>query len=78
MTETHKKTAPDFAHTPTSIEAAIAAEEDLVIDIQFLIQEMLNNKEISRSDLSKLTGLSEAKLSRMMRKMKSFGSTLRA
>lgn len=46
--------------------ALIEAEEDLVIDAQFLIQDLLNRKGLSRSELAKQTGLSKARLSQLM------------
>lgn len=44
----------------------IEAEENLLIDLQFLIQELLNEKGISRSDLAKRTGISKARLSQIL------------
>lgn len=48
-------------------EGLIAAEEHLVIDVQFLIQELLNEKGLTRADLARLTGVSKARLTQMMR-----------
>jgi|HigsolmetaAR203D_1030402.scaffolds.fasta_scaffold14164_2 Predicted transcriptional regulator len=45
----------------------IFAEEDLVIDVQFLLQELLNDKQINRAQLASMTGLSRARLSQLMR-----------
>ena len=46
--------------------ARIEAEENLLIDCQFLIQELMVAKGISRSQLSQKTGLSVARLSQIM------------
>jgi transcriptional regulator with XRE-family HTH domain len=48
-------------------EGLIAAEENLVIDVQFLIQELLNEKGLTRTDLARLSGVSKARLTQMMR-----------
>lgn len=45
----------------------IEAEENLVIDVQYLIQEILDEKGMTRSDLAKATGLSKARLSQLFR-----------
>lgn len=45
--------------------AAIEAEENLVIDLQFLLQEVLSNKGMSRSELAKKLGISKARLSQI-------------
>jgi transcriptional regulator with XRE-family HTH domain len=44
----------------------IEAEENLLIDYQFLIQELMVAKGISRARLAALTGLSVARLSQIM------------
>lgn len=44
----------------------IEAEENLLINYQFLIQELMVAKGISRAKLSALTGLSVARLSQVM------------
>jgi transcriptional regulator with XRE-family HTH domain len=44
----------------------IIAEEDLVIDVQFLIQDLLDTKAMTRSELAKKLGLSKARLSQIM------------
>lgn len=44
----------------------IIAEEDLVIDVQFLIQELLDEKGVSRSELSEKVGISKARLSQLL------------
>lgn len=44
----------------------IEAEENLLIDYQFLIQELMTAKGISRAKLAELTGLSVARLSQVM------------
>ena len=44
----------------------IEAEENLLIDFQFLIQEMLVAKKISRAELSERTGLSAARISQIL------------
>ena len=45
----------------------IEAEEDLVIDAQFLIQELLREHGMTRAELARRTGISKARLSQMMR-----------
>lgn len=49
-------------HDPAIVEA----EENLLIDFQFLLQEVLTEKEISLSDLAKKAGLSKARISQLM------------
>lgn len=44
----------------------IEAEESLLIDFHFLIQEMLTSKNISRSDLAARAGISKARLSQIL------------
>ena len=44
----------------------IEAEENLLIDCQFLIQDLMNKSGISRSALAKRVGISEARLSQLM------------
>lgn len=46
--------------------AMIMAEENLVIDAQFLIQDLLDQQNLTRADLAKLTGVSRARLSQLM------------
>jgi DNA-binding phage protein len=45
----------------------IEAEEDLVIDAQFLLQGIMNDRGISRAELARMTGLSRARLTQLMR-----------
>lgn len=40
--------------------------ENLVIDAQLLIQELLNEKQMTRTDLAKLTGVSKSRLTQIM------------
>ncbi len=40
--------------------------ENLVIDAQLLIQELLNERDLTRSDLAKLTGVSKSRLTQLM------------
>lgn len=47
-------------------EAEIIAEEDLVIDVQFLLQEMINKHSVSRSELAKKIGITRARLTQLM------------
>src|SRR5262249_51194020 len=44
----------------------IKAEENLLIDCQFLIQEMMSDKGITRSQLAEMAGISKARLSQML------------
>lgn len=46
--------------------AVIEAEENLLIDFQFLLQEALTDKEISLSELAKKAGLSRGRISQLM------------
>jgi transcriptional regulator with XRE-family HTH domain len=46
--------------------AVIEAEENLLLDYQFLVQELMVKKNISRADLSAATGLSQARLSQLL------------
>jgi transcriptional regulator with XRE-family HTH domain len=46
--------------------AVIEAEENLLIDFQFLLQEALTDKEITLSDLAKKAGLSKGRISQLM------------
>ena len=48
-------------------DTVIEAEEDFVIDAQFLIQELMNEQGLSRADLAKRLGVSKARLTQMMR-----------
>jgi transcriptional regulator with XRE-family HTH domain len=48
-------------------EKQIIAEEDLVIDAQFLIQEALIERGMTRSELAQRSGISKARLSQIMR-----------
>lgn len=48
-------------------EELIEAEEDLVIDAQFLIQELMNEHGISRAELARRAGVSKARLTQLMR-----------
>jgi len=45
----------------------IEAEENLVIDMQFCLQDALNRKKITRAELSRRTGFSQRKLSNLMK-----------
>jgi len=45
--------------------AVIAAEENLLIDFQFLLQELISSKNVSRTELAELAGLSKARLSQI-------------
>jgi transcriptional regulator with XRE-family HTH domain len=45
---------------------AIEAEENLLLDMQFLLQELLTDRQISRVDLAKMTGISKSRLSQIM------------
>jgi transcriptional regulator with XRE-family HTH domain len=45
--------------------ASVEAEEDLVIDIQFLLQSVLVESGITRAELAKRLGLSKARLSQL-------------
>jgi len=47
--------------------ARIEAEENLVIDMQFLLQGVLNKKKISLCELSCRTGFSMTRLSNLMK-----------
>lgn len=44
----------------------VEAEENLLIDAQFLIQELMAEKGVTRAQLAALTGLSVARLSQIM------------
>ena len=44
----------------------VEAEEDLLIDFQFLVQDVLNSKGVSKSELAKRTGISKARLSQIL------------
>lgn len=48
-------------------ERQIIAEEDLIIDAQFLIQEALDERGMTRAELAERTGISKARLSQIMR-----------
>ena len=48
-------------------DAVIEAEEDFVIDAQFLIQELMNEHGLTRADLAKKLGVSRARLTQMMK-----------
>lgn len=51
-------------HIPFEV-SRIEAEENLLIDFQFLIQELMVTKNISRTELSERSGLSAARLSQI-------------
>lgn len=51
-------------HIPFEV-SRIEAEENLLIDFQFLIQELMVTKNISRAELSERSGLSAARLSQI-------------
>jgi transcriptional regulator with XRE-family HTH domain len=57
MTETR-----DTSFDPKMIEA----EENLLIDYQFLLQERMAQKGISQSELAELAGISKARLSQVL------------
>lgn len=44
----------------------VIAEEDLVIDVQFLIQELIEDKGVSRTELAERVGISKARLSQLL------------
>ncbi len=44
----------------------VRAEENLLIDCQFLIQELMSEKGVTRSQLADLAGVSKARLSQML------------
>lgn len=44
----------------------IKAEENLIIDAQFLIQSIMNEKNLSRADLAKILGVSKSRLTQVM------------
>jgi len=44
----------------------VEAEENLLIDFQFLIQEMMSAKNITRTDLAARAGISKARLSQIL------------
>jgi DNA-binding phage protein len=48
-------------------ERKIEAEEDLIIDVQFLLQRLLNEKNMSRADLARKAGISKARLTQVLR-----------
>lgn len=51
----------------TRLDAAITeAEEDLLIDFQFLVQGLMDKKGISRTELAKRAGVSKARLSQVL------------
>ena len=45
--------------------ATVEAEENFLIDIQFLLQQALTDKGVTRSDLAKKLGVSKARLSQI-------------
>jgi transcriptional regulator with XRE-family HTH domain len=45
---------------------SIEVEENLLLDFQFLLQELIHDKDISRGELAKRTGISKARLSQIM------------
>ncbi|OYU91929.1 MAG: hypothetical protein CFE29_03530 [Bradyrhizobiaceae bacterium PARB1] len=47
-------------------ESIIEAEENLLIDFQFLVQELLTDKGMTRAQLAERAGLSEARLSQLL------------
>lgn len=46
--------------------AIIAAEENLLIDYQFLIQELMVTKNFTRTELAELAGISKPRLSQIL------------
>jgi len=44
----------------------VEAEEDLLIDFQFLVQDVLNSKGISKTELARRAGISKARLSQIL------------
>ncbi len=44
----------------------LQAEENLIIDAQFLIQSLMNEKNMTKADVAKTLGLSKARLSQIM------------
>lgn len=48
-------------------EGLIEAEEDFVIDAQFLIQELLEERKMTRAELARRVGISKARLTQLLR-----------
>jgi len=44
----------------------VEAEENLLIDFQFLVQDLINAKKISRSELAKKAGLTKGRISQIL------------
>jgi transcriptional regulator with XRE-family HTH domain len=44
----------------------VEAEEDMLIDFQFLVQDVLNSKGVSKTELAKRAGISKARLSQIL------------
>lgn len=66
--KTMAKKDANTALTAAAVDAKmIAAEENLVIDVQFLIQDVMNETVMTRAELAKRTGLSKARLTQIMR-----------
>jgi transcriptional regulator with XRE-family HTH domain len=45
----------------------IEAEENFLIDVQFLLQEVMNERGLNRADVARLAGISKARLTQIMR-----------
>jgi transcriptional regulator with XRE-family HTH domain len=45
---------------------SLEAEENLLLDFQFMLQELIHDKDVSRAELAKRTGISKARLSQIM------------
>lgn len=50
------------SHDPKMVEA----EEDLLIDFQFLVQDLINSRRISRTELAQKSGMSKARISQLL------------
>lgn len=50
----------------TVLPGVIEAEENFLIDCQFLVQDLINRNGISRTELAKRAGISKARLSQIM------------
>lgn len=54
-------------NTITFDERMIEAEEDLVIDAQFLIQRLMNEHGLTRAEVARRAGISKARLTQLLR-----------
>jgi transcriptional regulator with XRE-family HTH domain len=48
-------------------EARVIAETDLIIDVQFLLQDVMAEKGVTRTELAKAAGISKARISQLFR-----------